>query len=488
MFLFFLATLIYGIKKLRFANSRADNKLNHLTIEIAAVLCIISVIATIGFCGKFFIDRKAHNDDYIQSLNLLYDISENCYSNQAVLDYLDENNIDYQIAKDGTCSIPRIFSVIQIEFQDHSSGDYPNAFNLEDEFNYKITVTLPTDKFDSQLDSLTLSEFKASEKTIDKITSYIPYEYTGRENLKFYSSFTPTSCTYSYLDNDFNVGQFEFRYSTGVKYIKNYSYLCNIEKEEYLDFKEKANEIAHTALQNADKSHEEIAKLTNTTLVYPSSTKEQWNGYVNTLGSLFDKIKPILKAKYEELYEYKISDDWSFSFSVDAKGNPESVEFYYKDIGLSVMSFNNTDSPSIVIGESSNLHSKIAYNGGYFDKYARYYTSALLVRYYSEDGNSYSYYSLTNSKAENEEDFKKYYLVDGKGNKYNYDDCFIDENGWLCINKTHNLEMVEENVYKNASGKIFTKPFATNWDNEGNLITIEKQKEIISLLESESLL
>ena len=48
--------------------------------------------------------------------------------------------------------------------------------------------------------------------------------------------------------------------------------------------------------------------------------------------------------------------------------------------------------------------------------------------------------------------------------------------------------MVEENVYKNSSGKIFTKPFATNWDNEGNLITPKKQKETTALLESESLL
>lgn len=359
---------------------------------------------------------------------------------------------------------------------------------MEDEFNYKITVTLPTDKFDNSLDSLTLSEFKANEKTIDEITSYLPYEHTGREDLKFYSSFTPTYCTYSYLDNDFNVGQFEFRYSTGIKYIKNYSYICNIEKEEFLDFKKKAKDIADTALENSDKSHEEIAKLTNTTLIYPSGTKEQWDKYINTLGSLFDPLKPVLKAKYEQLYEYKLSDDWKFSFNLDTDGKPESVEFYYKDISLSLMSFNLNDAPSIGIGETSNLHSKIAYNGGYFDKYARYYTSALLVRYYTEDGTSYSYYSLTNNNAQSEDDFKKYYLVDNKGNKYNYDDCFIDENGWLYINKTGNLKMVEENVYENSSGKIFTKPFATNWDNEGNLITPKKQKETTALLESESLL
>lgn len=488
MFLFFLATLVYGIKKLRFANTRTDNKINRITINVAVFLCVISIIVTAGFCVKFFIDRKAYYNDYFQSLSLLQDISENCHGNQEVLDYLDENKIEYQISKSGVCSIPRIFSVIKIEFQDHSSGDYPNAFNLEDEFNYKITVTLPTDTVENQLDSLTLSEFKTNEKTIDEITSYLPYEYTGREDLEFYSSYVPTFCTYKYLNNELYVGQFEYRYTTGSSYHKNYSYTFNIEKDEFLNFKKDADQIAEKVKKNIDKSHKEIAQITNTTLINPPGTKDQWDGYINTFGTILDPYKPALKVKYEQLYEYKISDKWAFSFHVNADGKRDRLDFYYKDISLSLWNINLTNEPNISFGEGSNMHSKIAYNSGYFDKYGRYYTSALMVRYYTKEGKSFSYYSLTNQKAENEEDFKKYYLVDEKGNKYLYDDCFIDEDGWLCFNKTGNLKMVEENVYENSSGKIFTKPFATNWDNNGNLITVEKQKEIIGLLESEALL
>ncbi len=152
------------------------------------------------------------------------------------------------------------------------------------------------------------------------------------------------------------------------------------------------------------------------------------------------------------------------------------------------MVLNLTGIATIGFGEGNDLHSKIAYNGGYFDRNGRYYKNASLIRYYTKDGDSYSYYSEVNFQAENEEDFKQYYLVDGKGNIYDYDDCFIDEDGWLCFYNADYLQLTEENVYKDSSGKIYTKPFETNWDNKGNLLSAEKQKELIEALRSEYLL
>lgn len=488
MFLFCLSVLIYGAKKLHFANSRLDNKISKATVKICAVLCVISVIAAACLCAKFFTDKKAFRDDYLESLRILQDISENCTTNQEVLDYLDKNKIEYVMESDWVCDVPRIFAAFKIEFQ-YNSDEEVDPLNLQNDYLYKITVSVPVNMFDNQMNSLTLSEYKTDEKTLDEITSYLSYNYNGYEKQKFYSSFVPEHCTFEYYETDFSIGRFEYNFVTGSpNYLKNYTYDFSIENEEYFKFKKKAEKIKKIIQKDIDASHEKIARDTNTTLLKPRYTKDEWESSIDMFGTSFDRFKPKLKMKYEELYEYKISDKWKFTLHINGKGKRDAVRFYYEDFSFSSMDLNLTGSATIGFGEGNDLHSKIAYNGGYFDRNGRYYKNASLIRYYTKDGDSYSYYSEVNFQAENEEDFKQYYLVDGKGNIYDYDDCFIDEDGWLCFYNADYLQLTEENVYKDSSGKIYTKPFETNWDNKGNLLSAEKQKELIEALRSEYLL
>lgn len=485
MFLFFLFSLVYGIKRRSFSNSKFDNSFNKAVVAASAVLCVVSVIAMSCLSVKFFYDRKAFREDYIASIAILQDISANCKTNEEVLDYLEKNNIEYEMENKWVCDVPRIFATFQIEFR-YSEDEEVDPFNLQNDYLYKILVSLPIDMFDNQMNSLTLSEYKTDEKTLDKITSYLPYEHNGKEKLKFYSSFVPDHCLFEYYETEFTYGQFEYNYTIGSPgYLKNYTYDIRMENEKYLQVKNKAEKIKNIIKNNIDKSPEEIARKTNTTLIKPSYSKEEWESSIDMTGTLFDRYKPLLKMKYEQLYEYKISDKWLFKLHINSNGERDAVSFYYDDSDLSTIRLALTGKAIVSFGESENLHSKIAFNGGYFDRNGRYYANALLIRYYTKDGDCFYYYSVVNNRAENEEDFKKYYIVDDKGNIYKYDYCFIDEDGWLCINENGNFEYQEENVYKDSSGKIYTKPFATNWDNKGKLISVERQKELIELLTTE---
>lgn len=489
MALFCISNFIYCLKKQIRANSRMDNKINNLTVKVSVVLLAVFVVAAAGFFGKFFVDRQAYKEDFTCCVTILKDIASSCNSKEQVLAYLDDNNIDYNVESNGSCVVETIFANCEIEFPAPSNDDDGISLGLESTNRYNIDVSLPTDLFEREMDSITLTEFKTKSETIDELNSYIPYEHNGTEKLEFYSSYMPVLCSYSYNQNRLSEGQYSFQFAIGKsKTLFTYDYTFNIESAEYLDMKNKAKEIAEIIKENSDSSHENIAKITNTSLERPEVSQLDWNRYINTFGSYFNDIKPILKAKYEELYVYKISDDWYFTMHVNTKGNRDKIYFYCDDYSFSVITESIDGSPVISASLVSDVQDKIAFNGGYFDRYGRFYESELLVRYYSKDGNCYTYYSVVDFDAENEEDYKKYYLVDNEGNLYRYSDCFIDRDGWLCINKTGKYKLQEENVYKDSQGRVYTKPFSTNWDDKGNLISVEKQKEIFEQIEAESLL
>lgn len=486
---FAVSNFIYCLKRAIRANTRIDNKFNNFTVRISAVLSVVFIIATAGFCGKFFIDRQAYKEDFTRCVTMLQDIASSCHSKEDVLSYLDDRNIDYVTKYDASCVVETIFADCQIEFPSPSSDDDGLSLGLERTSRYYVVVSLPTNRYERKMDSITLSRFKTDSQTIDELNSFIPYQHSGREKLEFYSSYQPALCSYSYNQNDFSEGQYSFDFATGVsKTLFTYNYTFNIENEQYFDIKNKSKEIVKILKANINSSRKNIAKATNTTLEEPEISQDDWNGYINTFGTLFDRVKPILKAKYEELYIYRISDKWYFTLHVNSKGDRDRVNFYYDDLSLAVITESVDGNPVISTSLVNDVQNKLAFNGGYFDRYGRFYSSELLVKYYSQDGKSYTYYSVVDFDAENEDDYKKYYLVDNEGNLYRYSDCFIDSDGWLCINKTGKYKMQEENVYKDSNGKVYTKPFATNWDDKGNLISVEEQKEIIEQLEAESLI
>ena len=66
--------------------------------------------------------------------------------------------------------------------------------------------------------------------------------------------------------------------------------------------------------KDIDASHEKIARDTNTTLLKPRYTKDEWESSIDMFGTSFDRFKPKLKMKYEELYDIKFLTNGSLRF------------------------------------------------------------------------------------------------------------------------------------------------------------------------------
>ena len=277
---------------------------------------------------------------------------------------------------------------------------------------------------------------------------------------------------------------FEFQYVEGTGETKDTNYFeFTTETQELLDFIERERNIVEVLKSTDSRDANEIARLTGTTATNPGFTRDEYNEFIDycciNLGkdSATYQNKDLLLDLYDSFIEYQIYDDWKFTL--------------YRLDGENIVIFDNHDDPLGFLSNPKDLYmdevdlngkpiygvseyncfKKVLLDGGFFDKKGLYYDNAEKIRYYTEGGEVYRYYS-TLDMDEPGDDKRKYFLKDKKGNLYSADRCFIDQNGWLVIDKQGAIKESTNGTYKNSAGEVFTAVFKSSWDGNGNLVDV----------------
>lgn len=161
----------------------------------------------------------------------------------------------------------------------------------------------------------------------------------------------------------------------------------------------------------------------------------------------------------------------------------------------------------IVDDELPDESCRIAVNGVYYDKLGNSYENESEVLLYDEDGRIYTY-MLENIYDEEDAFFlyEEEYFVRDDGKKYLACDCYVTQDGWFYCDKSYSLEMYspdtstmteaeldayyEENMalyeadykyydypYADKDGNFYYEAKEASWNEKGELITAENDRE-----------
>ena len=187
--------------------------------------------------------------------------------------------------------------------------------------------------------------------------------------------------------------------------------------------------------------------------------------------------KDKLENAHGGLTLYTISGDWQFAvlrfgdfdMVIFENGIPimdtfaVPLDIYVKETDLS-------GKHPFDIYTDDNGFVKYSFNGCFFDKQGLCCGSTEKIRYYTESGETYRYYSTVDSENPDPETRKSYFLQNIDGATYPSNECFINQNGWLVIDESGNISQSSDGIYRNTAGDVFTPVFEASWDQNGNLI------------------
>ncbi|MDE6155023.1 MAG: hypothetical protein K2F67_01150, partial [Eubacterium sp.] len=255
--------------------------------------------------------------------------------------------------------------------------------------------------------------------------------------------------------------------------------------EYFKEIKKRQLEISEIIKNNPNSSFEEIAKLTNTTLVKPDVSFEDYSMAVGVLGSFFDDYKQEILDEYYSLYEFRVTDDLYFTLTSKPY---EYVNFVSPDVTFSLSELKITSIDKLkyfsiipltenakYISFDSEPFKKVGlYGKGYYAKNGLVYDYTR-IPYFEENGTRYKLYMIDVDPGDMSGYIKTYYLVNEKSELYKADDCFIDSNGYLFIDTYHRLKVQDDGlIYSDSNGNTYTKALETSWDENGNILPFDE--------------
>lgn len=499
-----LFILVYAIKKELNKYTKPDNKINQITTAVCVVLFAVSAVVSAYF-GISTIGRiDALKNEYTAAFQFVAQMEQNCLTQQDVLDYIEQS--DYGFETYGNETIENLkyghnLVYINIDFYTETTDENDpedltsDPFGYKLQYEYKAEISTQVNGFDKKYDSITLSRFTNNCETMNDIYSFLPYEHTKKERYEYLAGFVPNRFSARKCNREFSDCEYEFEYIEKDGVINDTHYFdFTTETQELLEFEKREAEIVDI-LKNTDLSDpEEIARSTETTAVHPDFSREEYEDLIYYAASSLGEESETYKNRdqmldlYDSFIEYQINDDWRFTLYrfddddiviFDNGFNPiysilsymfdedydNSKEYYIKEFDLN----GNLNYYTFV----SEPFRKVAVENGFFDRNRLYYENELKIKYYSEDGKTYRYYSDIDEEEPDEDNRKKYYLQDNEGNIYPAEKCFIDSDGYVVIDSDSNIRQISSDKYKNSSGEIVTPVFETSWDENGNIINFD---------------
>lgn len=497
-------SLIYYIKYHLSANTLFDNHFRKY-IKYFSYVIAVCFIACAVFCGiRFFAIQDGWYNEYKVAYESALDMSTKCKTFDDVCDYVTSNQLDlrdnakmYELTDENGNLTGYEYSDNLVYFcvennetpedSEYAMGEYGlTTVGSEDDYseNYYYQMTLlftVGNDFKNKIDSISLSKFKTSEEELDEIVKFDMEKHTEEEILKFYNTHLPNSFNYSSAKSKNRKGAYTFKYVAGKgKYKYTREFNVNIYTEKYLKelkaLDDKAKEITEIVKNNLSCSYEEIARLTNSKLIKPDISYEEYEKSLSYLGTFFDDYKESMLASYENNYEFAVSDDLVFKLSPKPY---TSISFtYYKSKTIYLRTYALTEEGKYYSYSDEpfkKMYVNDGLNVGYYAKNKLPY-SYDTVPYFEKDGTRYMLYSKNIDPGDNSGYIKEYYLASQKGNSYNCDICYVDKNGYLYFDTGNRLQKQSDNLtYKDSSGNVYTKALETSWDENGNVLPFKAE-------------
>lgn len=503
-----LFSLIYYIKVKNLANKRRDNKAKHFFTGLSVTLTVFGFVLCVLFCVKTFMDLNTVKNEYIAAYDSIIEMTEKCDTKEEIINYLDNSDYDFEIQKDKegeitgysynynliSCDIefPYIDSKEEIaaqkkeeqekvmkklekyaalrEFAEILEGD----LELETEEEYysqsfcKVIFSNRRNPLGCNYDSYSTSFLKVKESDEDKFYDAKLRKLNKVERYDYYKKFYPVTLTVNYDLSNINSCTYEFEYLFGTGAFKHTeTRSASRPDENTLNFLDKINKVIDVVKKNRKASYKQIAKLTGAKLEMPSYSKEEWEEQVNMLGRYFNSIKDTMIAQYDSTIKYKF-EDWYFIL----KKQPYDEIWVYNKYGNYVLDYSFAESQSrINYTDPDEVEKRVIVDGVFYDKKGYYYTSNDYIRYYTKSGEIYYYYRKTvEDKTHTIGNTKEFYLTDRKKNLYKAENCYINQDGYLCLNVGNLTYDKKTKKYKSPSGEEYTKALETSWDEKGNMI------------------
>lgn len=491
-----LVSLIYYIKYHTQSNTLFDNHFKNHSKAIVIFISVLFIACSGFFVSRYFTMRNSWYDECRNTYQMLFDMTKACKTFDDVTDYLSSNkcNIDFTEDTDNDGNITgysysHSFIGITIEYQEEPDNERVNDtddiiigkyglttsnIDFEDSYDYEYRASMSLyfrDVFKNGLDTPSLKNFLTTEDELDEITYFDMNEHTDDENFDFYRKHIPNKFKAAPSKSHNNTGTYEFEYITGDKYKYTSDFEFQTipaetikEKQEIANIK---NEIYEIVKSNLNGSNEEIAKRTNTTLIKPDMSYEDYSIAVRCLGTFFDNYKEYLLDSYDSLYYFKISDDLSFQLSGKpykyivfiSNTHPEYIDYLPIKDEVKYSSFDSEPFKKMRVKDK-----------GYYAK-NKYIYDYEKIPYFEEDGTRYIYRMENEDPGDKSGYIKHYYLVSQKGDKYEDDICYINSDGYLYFDTAHKLKVQSDGLtYKDAVGNSYTRAFETSWDENGNII------------------
>lgn len=491
-FLLTAISLNYYVKYYTNSNTLFDNHIKRFFKGFSFIVSIAFIVFTVFFGYRFFTIQNDLYNEYKNAYQATLTMCRECHTFDELSDYIssgktgfiDDEKLDISVKSDETISgyyysdnfiafaVDRDFSVPDEDYKFLSDyGMVPSDFPTE--YDYEIRLALTTmNLFKNNLDSLSLKKYKTSEEMLDEITLFDMQEHSYDDSIEFYSQYIPTSLRIQPASSSENYGTYYLTYISGSGKFKftNEFYIRTI-SEVANNVLAKEIEISEIIKNNLDCSYEEIADLTNTTLITPDISYEDYKKTVNMLGSFFDDYKENILEAYYSQYSFKVTDDLYFTLSSKPYEyvtftSPTKLAYY------NIMPLTERAKYSVIDSEPFKKISVIG--AGYYAKNGLAYDYTRMP-YFEENGTRYKLYMIDVDPGDMSGYIKTYYLVNEKSELYQADDCFINAEGYLFIDTYHTLKVQEDGLtYSDANGNTYTKALETSWDENGNILPFDE--------------
>lgn len=491
-FLLTAISFIYYVKYHINSNTLFDNHIKRFFKGFSFIVSIAFIVFTVFFGYRFFSIQNDLYNEYKNAYQATLTMCRECHTFDELSDYIssgktgfiDDEKLDISVKSDETISgyyysdnfiafaVDRDFSVPDEDYKFLSDyGMVPSDFPTE--YDYEIRLALTTmNLFKNNLDSLSLKKYKTSEEMLDELTLFDMQEHSYDDSIEFYSQYIPTSLRIQPASSSENYGTYYLTYISGSGKFKftNEFYIRTI-SEAANNVLAKEIEISEIIKNNLECSYEEIADLTNTTLITPDISYEDYKKTVNMLGSFFDDYKENILEAYYSQYSFKVTDDLYFTLSSNPYeyvifSSPTKFE-YFKIIPL-------TERAKYSVIDSEPFKKISVIGAGYYAKNGLAYDYTRMP-YFEENGTRYKLYMIDVDPGDMSGYIKTYYLVNEKSELFEADDCFINAEGYLFIDTYHTLKVQEDGLtYSDANGNTYTKALETSWDENGNILPFDE--------------
>lgn len=504
-------TVIFRVKKGMCQNTRLDNKIKKATVSFYRYFSFVFLAVAIFFGVKCYIDSNTMYKQYTELYNTAVEISEKCSTVDELNEYMKNCKLDFKTDTDSNSNITgysysgyytdltvtvdqsdvnELVEKYKQDVQEVIDGEYGKYLNqyLTDEqldklykeyeekaaaekVEFSVDLSVNTKGFEKKFDSVTLGRLYLSDKERETFESFVPFDCEIGKSYEFYKTIPPIKLSF-YRDNHSLLNsKYTFSYlikDGGFKYQED-RHADRVEKDlsGYFDYRDS---VINTVNDNAKISQNQLAEKTNATIELPEMSKEEYENSVNMLGSYFADVKNDMVDFYDYLVKYKINEPWAEGdWYYLAIGSPVKTVIFYGPDGVfeskyldNIQQYNNYSYEPL---------EKVSVMGGYFDRLGKFYTQAERTPYYTKNGDKLFFYNhKTDSGDTSVGNISAYYITNRTDIYYEAERCFIDENGYLCYDKSGVIKSDDDGIYKDSSGKVYTKAVETSWDRDGSIL------------------